>query len=88
MENQIYRVELSQEKKLEFWISNTNTLNPSIPQKEIGIMVFDKGDFQLDGSLDMQEIDSLINYLQDAKRHCERFNSEQKKLHEPTNPTE
>jgi len=77
MKNQIYRVDLNDKKQIEFWICNTNAINPTIPQREVAITVLGQDGLQLDSSLDNDELESLIDYLQDAKRHCEKFNSSQ-----------
>jgi len=78
MENQIYRIDLTDKKQLEFYIVGANSPEPYYKQKEIGVIIFGKDELQLDAVLDLDEVESLIDYLQDAKRHCEKYNSSQK----------
>ena len=77
MENQIYRIEMSSKYKLEFYVCETNELNPYRVIKEMGVILYDKND-QIDGELNTQQLDSLINYLTDCKHYIEQFNSESK----------
>jgi hypothetical protein len=72
MENQIYRVELSDNNKLEFSICDSNTTsNPPVPIKIIGVCVYSKIS-QLDGGLDIDEVESLISYLEGCVIHMRR----------------
>ena len=78
MENQIYRIRMSDNKKLEFYICETNTVNPIREIKEIGIVLIDK-EAQIDGGLGVQELSSLIKFLEDCKEYIEGYNSLNKK---------
>jgi hypothetical protein len=77
MENQIYRVQLTAENKLEFFVCSTNELNPHRNIKELGVCVLGKG-IQLDGDLDLSELDSLISYLQDCREYIKEYNENSK----------
>lgn len=78
MENNIYRIPMSDKKTLEFFVCNTNTVEPYKKTKELGIVLF--GDnLQIYGQLDKDEIDSLIKYLTDCKKYIEDFENEDKK---------
>jgi hypothetical protein len=82
MENQIYRINLSNEAKIEFYVCKTNNVEPNYPMREMGIVVY-KEDDQVDGNLQIDELESLISYLEDCKRYIEKFNeSELKKVSE------
>ena len=69
---------------LEFFVCQTNELNPHREIKELGIVLYEK-DFevrqsdkfrQLDNNNEMgvEEIESLIKYLQKVKKHIKNFN--------------
>jgi hypothetical protein len=77
MENQIYRVRLSDDSTLEFYVGSINGINPLRDIKELGIVVLGK-DLQLDGDLDSTQLESLICYLQDCRRYIEKFNENSK----------
>jgi len=77
MENQIYRVELTDESKLEFYVCSTNELNPHRTIKELSVCVLGKV-IQLDGGLDLMELNSLISYLQDCREYIQEYNDNSK----------
>jgi len=74
MENQIYRIAMSSEKKIELFICDTNELEPYKKIKEIGIVVLGVGT-QFDGSLSSDGIESLIKYLEDCKEYIDEYNN-------------
>jgi len=73
MINQIYRIELTDNCKLDISIYDTNTLNPVKDIKELGVCIFG-GDLQLDGSIDDDQLESLIKFLTDCKTYIDNFN--------------
>lgn len=77
MENHIYRVSLTDSHELELFICGTNELDPYRETRELGIYVL-KGEMQLDAGLGEAELDSLIQYLQDARSYITKFNIESK----------
>lgn len=77
MENNIYRVSLTDSHELEFYICGTNELDPYRETREVGIYVL-KGEMQLDAGLNASQLDSLIKYLEDAKSYITKFNRESK----------
>lgn len=68
--------------RLEFFVCDTNEINPERDIKELGIVVYDvdknsTSDFvQIDNSNDfgVDEIDRLIKFLGRLKRHIKKFN--------------
>jgi hypothetical protein len=82
MENQVYRIEMSDKYKLELYVCDTNKLNPHRDIKEIGVVVFKDGE-QIDGDIDEMGLDSLIKFLTDCKEHISKFNANSK----PTDET-
>jgi hypothetical protein len=74
MDNQIYRISLTDGAVVEFYVCGTNELEPYRAIKELGIVVL-KGDTQLDGELNLSELDSLIKYLEDCRDHIKDFNA-------------
>ena len=82
MENQVYRIEMSDKYKLELYVCDTNELNPHRDIKEIGVVVFKDGE-QIDGDIDEIGLDSLIKFLTDCKKHILEFNANSK----PTDET-
>jgi len=73
MNNQIYRIKMSDNKSLEFAICDTNELEPFKKNKEIGVCLF--GDnTQINGGLNLQELSSLIKYLKDCYEYIEEYN--------------
>ena len=68
MENQIYKIEMSNNSKLEFYVSNTNEINPLRDIKEMGVIVFNENN-QIDGGIDENELNSLIKYLINCKEY-------------------
>lgn len=77
MLNQIYRIDLFEKGILEFFVSSTNTVEETpLSVRELGVVLFVEGK-QLDASLDIEEMDSLINYLEEVRRHCKSHNLEE-----------
>lgn len=74
MENQIYRIKMSDNKSLEIYICDTNEVEPYKKIKDIGIVLLGK-DTQFDGSLNSEELSSLIKYLEDCKEYIDEYNS-------------
>jgi hypothetical protein len=73
MENQKYSIDLDLGKKLEFYVCSTNEIESNREIRELGIVVI--GDkVQLDGDQNIEQIESLIKYLQKAKRYIKKFN--------------
>lgn len=77
MENQVYRIEMSDKYRLEFYVCDTNELKPHRDIKEIGVVVFKDGE-QIDGDIDEMGLDSLIKFLTDCKEHISKFNANSK----------
>ena len=75
MINQIYRIEMSENKNLEFFICNTNVLEPYRRIKEMGVVLIGNNT-QIDGSLDLPQLQSLIRYLEDCKEYIQEFNTQ------------
>ena len=73
MENQIYRINLENAVDLEIFVVGTNELNPYKSIREMAVQII-VGDKQLDGSLDLNELDSLIKYLNDCKEYIVKYN--------------
>jgi len=73
MENQIYRVNMENKVDLEFYVCGTNELEPYKEIREMAIQLI-IGEKQLDASLELNELDSLIKYLTDCKEYIEAFN--------------
>lgn len=77
MENQIYRVGLTDKAFAEIYVCHTNELNPYKEIRELAMVVIN-GETQLDASFAIEEIDSLIKYLEDCKSYIKDFNSKSK----------
>ena len=73
MENQIYRINMESGGDLEFYVCGTNELNPYKETREIGIQLIIE-EKQLDASLDLNELYSLIKYLNDCKEYIVKYN--------------
>jgi hypothetical protein len=73
MENQIYRINLENAVDLEIFVIGTNELNPYKSTREMAVQII-VGEKQLDGSLDLNELDSLIKYLNDCKEYIIKYN--------------
>jgi len=73
MENQIYRINLENAVDLEIFVIGTNELNPYKSIREMAVQII-VGEKQLDGSLDLNELDSLIKYLNDCKEYIVKYN--------------
>lgn len=80
MENQIYRVELSPDSKVEFYVGHTNEVEPYKPILDLGIVVFDKNNLQLDASLDLNQLDSLVKYITECRDYISKFNHQAKEV--------
>lgn len=68
-----YRIGLAGGHTLEFYISDSNEVNPHKDIKEVGINIFTPDGGQIDGSLDSVELDLLIKYLKLCKEHASDF---------------
>lgn len=83
MKNHIYRIELSKSDgtypDIEFSVVKTNEVNPVRNILCLEINMIDK-ECQFDGSLDEEELDSLIDYLQDCRRYISDFNKRSKPI--------
>lgn len=77
MENQFYKVEMSDKHKLEFYVCDTNEVSPYRKIKDLGIVIY-KVDVQIDGSLDANGLDSLIKYLSECRDYINQFNEKSK----------
>lgn len=89
MENIIYRIHASPDAKIEFYVCGTNELEPFRDTKELGIVALE-GVTQIDGGLDVNGIDSLIQYLTDVREYIAEYNEgskprEGKKIMVPPN---
>lgn len=73
MENQIYRINLENAVDLEIFVIGTNELNPYKSIREMAVQII-VGKKQLDGSLDLNELDSLIKYLNECKEYIVKYN--------------
>jgi len=73
MENQIYRINLENSVDLEIFVIGSNELNPYRPIREMAVQII-IGEKQLDGGLDLNELDSLIKYLNDCKEYIVKYN--------------
>jgi hypothetical protein len=74
MENQIYRVDMESKTCLEFYICGTNEINPYRKTKEIAIQLIIE-EKQLDAGLDLNELNSFIDYLIKCKDYITEYNS-------------
>lgn len=74
MENIIYRINMENATDLEFFVCGTNEVEPYRRTKEVGIQLI-LGDKQLDASLELDDLDSLIKYLEDCKSYITKFNN-------------
>lgn len=86
MKNHIYRVELAKSDgtypDIEFSVTETNEVNPFKDALCLGICMTDE-DHRFDGSLDEEELESLIDYLHECKRYISNFNRKNKTTVEP-----
>jgi hypothetical protein len=74
MDNQIYRIRMPDNKTLEFYICDTNEIEPYKKTKEMGI-VFLGDNKQVDGGLNYDELSSLINFLENCKEYIGDYNN-------------
>ena len=74
MENQIYRVNMESKVDLEFYVCGTNELNPYKETREIGIQLIIE-EKQLDAGLDVNELNSFIDYLTKCRDYSIDYNS-------------
>lgn len=74
MENIIYRVVMNNGSDLELSIIHTNEVEPYRPIRELGIQIIVESK-QLDAALEMEELKSLIKYLNSCKDYIEEFNN-------------
>lgn len=77
MENQIYRIDLTDNKTAEFYICRTNETQPYKEIREIGLVILGNH-IQLDGCLNESELESLIKYLEDCKDYITKYNKASK----------
>jgi hypothetical protein len=77
MENHYFRIECTEDFQLEFYIVDTNELDPVVDLKEVGIVIHKEGQ-QIDADLNLNELKSLINYLEMSRDYIEKFNSNSK----------
>lgn len=73
MENQIYRINLEKLVDLEIFVIGTNEVNPYKSTREMAVQII-IGEKQLDGSLDLNELNSLIKYLKECKEYIVEYN--------------
>ena len=73
MENQIYRLKLSGGNVLELSVFDTNEVEPFRKVKEIGVSISGKG-MQIDACIDINELNSLIRYLDNCREYIEDYN--------------
>jgi hypothetical protein len=74
MENQIYRVNMESKVDLEFYVCGTSELNPYRETREIGIQLIIE-EKQLDAGLDVNELNSFIDYLTKCRDYIIDYNS-------------
>ena len=74
MENQIYRVNMKSKVDLEFYVCGTNEINPYRETREIGIQLIIE-EKQLDAGLDVNELNSFIDYLTKCRDYIVDYNS-------------
>jgi len=92
MDEQIFSIPMSWNKggslQLDFYVCDTNEINPNRDIKELGIVIIDRekqsaDDFvQIDNSNDfgVEEIESLIKFLHKVKKHIKKFNDNSKPI--------
>ena len=73
MENQIYRINMDNNVDLEFFVIGSNEVNPYKSIREMAVQMI-IGEKQLDASLDLNELASLIKYLTDCKDYIIKYN--------------
>ena len=74
MENLIYRITMESKADLEIFVCSTNELNPYRKIREIGVQLIIE-EKQLDASLDINELNSLIKYLSQCRDYIFDFNN-------------
>lgn len=74
MENQIYRINMESGGDLEFYVCGTNEINPYRETREIGIQLIIE-EKQLDAGLDVNELNSFIDYLTKCRDYIVDYNS-------------
>lgn len=91
IEDEVFRVDMCRsigcDTVLEFYVCKTNDTKPYRDIRELGIVVYEKtkkdNDFmQIDNLTEfgIEEIDSLIKYLQKVKKHVRKFNENSKPI--------
>ena len=85
MENQIYRINMENGVDLEFYVCGTNELNPYKETREMAVQLI-IGEKQLDASLEVNELESLIKYLTECKDYIIKYNKESVPVKEYTEP--
>ena len=85
MKNQIYRLELSEGTIAEFSvIDDTSADEPYYKTRSLSLAVQGKENLDEYEIFNAEELESLIDFLQDAQRHINKFNSESEKKSQET----
>jgi hypothetical protein len=88
IEDQVFKIQMSGNSKrsltLEFYVCNSNELNPYRETKELGVILYDTDEalrksneyiqYNNDDEIGINEVDELVKYLQKAKKHIKQFN--------------
>jgi hypothetical protein len=75
MENQIYKMGMTDGFVFEAWVCDTNEVLPYKAIKQVSITVHKKDGPQIDADFTEQELDSFIKYLSDCRTHINAFNN-------------
>lgn len=73
MENQIYRLDATDNHTVEFYVCATNETEPYRSIREMALTVTKKN-IQIDASLNDDELESLIQYLKDCQQYIKEYN--------------
>lgn len=71
--DKVFKLELNDKHTIEFYVCDTNELNPYRKTKEMAVVVLGK-DFQKDGMLDRKEMKVLIKFLSNSRKEIKKFN--------------
>ena len=74
MENIIYRIDMGDKYKLEFYICITNEVEPYRETREMAVQLIIE-EVQLDGCLDEAQLESLIKFLQECQLYLTKYNT-------------
>ena len=77
MINQVYRL-TENEGSIEFWVAETNELNPTRDTREMAISVIPKNGDEVHSDLNPDKLDSLIEYLVSCREYVNEYNEESK----------